>query len=160
MSAVERESVLLANCVVPVALHPVNVMRDEANGLARAIRVDRLDGFLRAIEERFSRGDRGDGVILEVEAKERVCEEIVDGGPGPVPVVCQLSVCPIARDGKGFPLGDVLPGNFLWQCVRAGTKKYLYPYLIVLCISAPLCHCGNGTHCFDANDTLESEVRL
>ena len=42
-----------------------------------------------------------------MEAEERVGVEVVEGGPGPVPVVGEFGVGAVAGDGEFFPFADV-----------------------------------------------------
>ena len=50
---------------------------------------------------------------FEVEAEEGVGVEVVERGPGAVPVVGEFGVGAVAGDAKVFPFGDVGGGDVL-----------------------------------------------
>lgn len=81
---VEGEAVLLEDGGVPGAVHGVDVGGDEACFVIAVW--GWVEGFLGVVAG--GEGMRGsEGGAFEVEAEEGVGEEIVEGGPGAVPVV-------------------------------------------------------------------------
>ena len=86
MARVERETVALADSVVPVGLHFVDVVGYEACSV-RFFVLGWVQGNLLLVPDGtlgLGCSERG---AFEVEAEERVDEEIVQRRPGAIPVV-------------------------------------------------------------------------
>ena len=111
MAGVEGETVPLSDKVVPAGLEGVDVEGDEA-GCIRVRGRGRVKRPLIA-RARGRIGCRGNWCALEVEAEEGIGVEVVQGGPGAVPVVGELGVSAVTGNAKVFPFGDVGRGNVL-----------------------------------------------
>jgi hypothetical protein len=83
MARIQRKAVLLYDGGIPTRLDAIYMLANETS--RRVAATPRFQGFLRAIKCR-GKGSRGRRVV-EVEAEERVGEEIVERRPGAIPVI-------------------------------------------------------------------------
>jgi hypothetical protein len=96
-------------------LDGIDVVGDEPGCVAGG-RVG-VEGFLAVVGGVEVEGGAGRGELgaVEVEAEEGVGVEVVEGGPGAVPVIGEFGVGAVAGDAEVFPFGDICFGYILWQ---------------------------------------------
>ena len=110
VSAIEWEPVLLADGMIPITGHLVDVFGNKAF----FVTMTWLKRFLSITK--VARGWGGRGGVLEMKAEKGVGKEIIYCCPGAVPIVREFGVCAITGDGKVFPFRDVDLGNVLMPC--------------------------------------------